>query len=207
MNLANLIYIFFRYQFVQQSPQTIRPPVQQIIPQQIIQQAPTNYPVYQLPVHYHQNVVPVPVPTPAHYPVTTRILPTQTPFTYTRQEEKPSELNQIAEIAQMAAQKFYPTYLSHKTADSPAPQEEADVSSIRSFPPIITGFENFSPEQQAKIKEQLSAHFGAPLQPLSLGKDITNQLQNFNQAAPKFEASKQEIKASSSEAQPMYAKV
>ncbi|KAF5274272.1 hypothetical protein FQR65_LT04390 [Abscondita terminalis] len=34
---------------------------------------------------------------------------------------------------------------------------------IRSVPPIITGFENFTPEQQVQIKAQLSAALGAPL--------------------------------------------
>ncbi|CAH1174175.1 unnamed protein product [Phaedon cochleariae] len=50
---------------------------------------------------------------------------------------------------------------------------------VRSLPPIITGFENFSPEQQEKIKEQLSAHFGAPLKLLH-GKESAGQYQGLN---------------------------
>ncbi|KAK4886648.1 hypothetical protein RN001_002919 [Aquatica leii] len=62
---------------------------------------------------------------------------------------------------------------------------------IRSVPPIITGFENFTPEQQVQIKAQLSAHLGAPLAttaPLSSttqGTTVTNQDKN-TQASTSF---------------------
>ncbi|XP_066252619.1 uncharacterized protein [Euwallacea similis] len=39
-------------------------------------------------------------------------------------------------------------------------------SGSRTAPAIITGLEHFSPEQQEKIKAQLSDHFGSPLKPL-----------------------------------------
>lgn len=48
-------------------------------------------------------------------------------------------LGPFAHIAQMATQQY------------------------RSIPPIVTGFENFTPEQQVQIKAQLSAHLGAPI--------------------------------------------
>ncbi|ENN74444.1 glutenin, high molecular weight subunit DX5 [Dendroctonus ponderosae] len=48
----------------------------------------------------------------------------------------------------------------------------------RTAPAIITGLEHFSPEQQEKIKKQLSAHFGSPLKPLSLeGQEAVNRQQ------------------------------
>lgn len=40
---------------------------------------------------------------------------------------------------------------------------------VKTAPAIITGLELFSPEQQEKIKANLSAHFGSPLKPLNLG--------------------------------------
>ncbi|XP_031339091.1 uncharacterized protein LOC116167735 [Photinus pyralis] len=68
----------------------------------------------------------------------------QAPTTqFTNHYAQPMQLNQIAQLAQSAAQQF----------NTP----------IRSVPPIITGFENFTPEQQVQIKAQLRAHLGAPL--------------------------------------------
>lgn len=63
-------------------------------------------------------------------------------------QQSPGQLGQIAHLAQLAAQQY---------VHNPA----------RSTPAIITGLENFTPDQQAKIKAQLSAHFGNPLQPLT----------------------------------------
>lgn len=52
----------------------------------------------------------------------------------------------------------------------------------RTAPAIITGLEHFSPEQQEKIKKQLSAHFGSPLKPLSLeGQEALNRQQEKRQ--------------------------
>lgn len=53
---------------------------------------------------------------------------------------QPMQLNQLAHLAQMTAQQF--------------------GAPIKSFPPIITGLENFTPEQQAQIKSQLGVHLG-----------------------------------------------
>ncbi|KAK5643109.1 hypothetical protein RI129_006954 [Pyrocoelia pectoralis] len=55
----------------------------------------------------------------------------------------PLQLNQISQLAHQSSQQF--------------------GTPIRSVPPIITGFENFTPEQQSQIKAQLRAHLGSPL--------------------------------------------
>ncbi|XP_030767630.1 putative mediator of RNA polymerase II transcription subunit 12 [Sitophilus oryzae] len=67
--------------------------------------------------------------------------------------QKPLELDQISQLAQQAAQQYL---MSGGTGAAPA---------------IITGLENFSPEQQVKIKAQLGAYFGAPLQPLKVAAE------------------------------------
>lgn len=73
---------------------------------------------------------------------------------------QPMQLSQISNLAHFNAQQYTQQY-------SPPP--------IRSIPPIITGLENFTPEQQAAIKAQLNSHLGAP--------STLNQL-NTNTIAP-----------------------
>lgn len=94
----------------------------------------------------------------------------------TKNQQKTLELEQIARIAQAAAQKYFSSnsYQPQQNVEQHQVSGEPIQEPINSLPPIITGLENFSPEQQAKIKEQLSAHFGAPLQPLQLEKNIQN---------------------------------
>ncbi|XP_050307676.1 uncharacterized protein LOC126744343 isoform X2 [Anthonomus grandis grandis] len=66
---------------------------------------------------------------------------------------------EITRLAQEAAQHFIST--------------GGLSSGSRTAPAIITGLELFSPEQQEKIKAQLSEHFGSPLKPLNLqGKKV-----------------------------------
>lgn len=58
-------------------------------------------------------------------------------------------------------------------------------SESRLAPAIITGLEHFSPEQQEKIKAQLSAHFGSPLKPLNLeGNENTNEQKTHEKSIP-----------------------
>lgn len=131
----------------------------------------------------HQPNFPIPanipisavLPAPGQVP-TTRILPAQSQVT--NNQQKTYELDQLAKLAQAAAQKFLNTnnYPRQQNAEQRNLGQSTDP--VGSLPPIITGLENFSPEQQAKIKEQLSAHFGAPLLPLQLGKNIQSQIQN-----------------------------
>lgn len=103
-------------------------------------------------MQYQPNYAPSPIQT-TH----------MAPATGTYQEAAPFHYNQISELAQAAADQYgLPVQLGNALEGSGAP--------VRSLPPIITGFENFSPEQQEKIKTQLSDHFGAPLQPLPVGK-------------------------------------
>jgi hypothetical protein len=57
------------------------------------------------------------------------------------QQQQPAQLSSIAHLAQLAAQQ----YVSNQMKTAPA---------------IVTGFEHFTPEQQAQIKAQLSSHLG-----------------------------------------------
>ncbi|KAL1506634.1 hypothetical protein ABEB36_005959 [Hypothenemus hampei] len=60
------------------------------------------------------------------------------------------------------------------------------ASGSRTAPAIITGLEHFSPEQQEKIKAQLSAHFGSPLKPLNFGGSPGKQSQEASIAGRKY---------------------
>lgn len=105
--------------------------------------------------YVHPNAIVAAAPTIGHYQYVAA--PTQyqqpaqnqLPFAQTNNyHQTPAQLGHIAHLAQLAAQQYV----------------QAPVRG--STPAIITGFENFTPDQQAKIKAQLSAHFGTPLQPL-----------------------------------------
>ncbi|RZB38656.1 hypothetical protein BDFB_006719 [Asbolus verrucosus] len=65
--------------------------------------------------------------------------PVQAPATQVTQQ--PTQLSSIAQLAQLAAQQYV-------------------SSQLKTAPAIVTGFENFTPEQQAQIKAQLSSHLG-----------------------------------------------
>nr|CAH7760851.1 unnamed protein product [Callosobruchus chinensis] len=72
------------------------------------------------------------------------------------QRQSPAQQSQhLNQIAQTAAQQYGFQLGGQQSGAAP----------VESLPPIITGLENFSPEQQEKIRAQLSEHFG-PLQPL-----------------------------------------
>ncbi|VEN58992.1 unnamed protein product [Callosobruchus maculatus] len=73
------------------------------------------------------------------------------------QRQSPAQQSQhLSQIAQAAAQQYGLQLGGQQPGAAP----------VESLPPIITGLENFSPEQQEKIRAQLSEHFG-PLQPLA----------------------------------------
>nr|CAI5855386.1 unnamed protein product [Callosobruchus analis] len=73
------------------------------------------------------------------------------------QRQSPAQQSQqLSQIAQAAAQQYGLQLGGQQSGAAP----------VESLPPIITGLENFSPEQQEKIRAQLSEHFG-PLQPLA----------------------------------------
>ncbi|KAF7283549.1 hypothetical protein GWI33_000290 [Rhynchophorus ferrugineus] len=78
------------------------------------------------------------------------------PANHKPEYQKPLELNEISQLAQQAAQQYLK---SGGTGTAPA---------------IITGLENFAPEQQAKIKAQLATYFGAPLQPINVPNGQNN---------------------------------
>lgn len=185
-------FFFFRYQYVQSQPtlQQITQPIAQPtitnnLPYQVVP-SPVQYQQnVQAPVQYHQKVqTPVQYQQNVQIP-TTRMLPAQAPDTYNQQ--KALELGQISQLAQAAAQK----YLSPNPYQANVEQRQLSQGEepVHSVPPIITGLENFSPEQQAKIKEQLSKHFGAPLQPLHLDKDIESQIQAAQRQSDKYQSS------------------
>ncbi|XP_063931357.1 myb-like protein Q [Zophobas morio] len=71
-----------------------------------------------------------------------------------QQQQQPqpqtSQLSSIAHLAQLAAQQYVSTQM--KTA-----------------PAIVTGFEHFTPEQQAQIKAQLSTHLGSNFHAVAAG--------------------------------------
>ncbi|KAJ8938718.1 hypothetical protein NQ318_005572 [Aromia moschata] len=144
-----------------------------------------NY-VVAVPAAYQSNVVAVPVQrAPAHHLV--QEVPAAATVSASVPETESAPL-QLAHIAQIAA--------SQHSRINPSPQQEVvqpqqyhyqqegrargtgaghiapspTPAPIRSLPPIFTGFENFSPEQQEKIKAQLSAHFGAPLRPVAANR-------------------------------------
>ncbi|XP_056629892.1 transcription factor SPT20 homolog [Diorhabda sublineata] len=141
-----------RYQFVNGAVQA--QPSQQYFPQpsQHIQSEAsysTSQPQYQTKIHPYSSQ-------------TTHMSPVQPSQTYNQQF--PQHVPQSNQISQLTAQPYYSQY-----------QVEAreNHANYPALPPIITGFENFSPEQQEKIKAQLSAHFGAPLRPLTVGQKET----------------------------------
>lgn len=161
-----------RYQFVHGTPQAqpVTQYIQQSQPQAQALEAShpiASYPVLPAPAQYQAKILPVPMSQ------TTHMSPVHSAESY-------AQHSPIQHLAQLAAQQYYQQ--SHIQHHQPQPQgqpeyqlesrqNEADVDYPNSLPPIITGFENFSPEQQEKIKAQLSVHFGAPLQPFSVGQN------------------------------------
>ncbi|KAJ8919328.1 hypothetical protein NQ315_003912 [Exocentrus adspersus] len=167
---------------------------------QILQPTPAhsigNYQLVGVPAHYQPNLVAVPAPIPQHVPYTApnpvvapvpALRPVPVPVVHQESTHQPSPL-QLAQIAHIAAQQYSrinPSQLQHQQvlpshpvnyqSEPRASQEGVQAAGpVRSIPPIITGFENFSPEQQEKIKAQLSEYFGGPLRPLANTRTPTN---------------------------------
>lgn len=163
---TNIIYCF-RYQLLQGTNQAQA--------QQIAQQTPArtigNYQVVAVPTQYQQNVVAVPSPIPqaTHLP---QAVPVAVPQPEAIPQPSPLQLAQIAHVANQQYSRINPSLPQQQVASSQPYNYQADPNTlqasvpIRSIPPIITGFENFTPEQQEKIKVQLSTYFGVPLRPL-----------------------------------------
>lgn len=134
-----------------------------------------NYQVVALPAQYQQNLVSVPAPIPqaTHLP---QAEPVPVPQAEATPQPSPLQLAQIAHIASQQYTRINPSQsqqqvassqpYSYQTEPRALQQNLQGAAPVRSIPPIITGFENFTPEQQEKIKVQLSAYFGAPLRPL-----------------------------------------
>ncbi|XP_018573745.1 putative uncharacterized protein DDB_G0271606 [Anoplophora glabripennis] len=160
-----------RYQFLQGNNQGQAQPVAQQTPAHTI----GNYQVVAVPAQYQQNLVAVPAPIPqaTHLPQAVSI---PVPQAQAPPQPSPLQLAQIAHIASQQYSRINPSQSQQQVASSQpfsyqteprALQENPQAAGpVRSIPPIITGFENFTPEQQEKIKVQLSAYFGAPLRPL-----------------------------------------
>ncbi|KAG5861591.1 hypothetical protein JTB14_032221 [Gonioctena quinquepunctata] len=150
------------------------------------------------------------LPTPL--PLITHMSPVQPAENYLQQT--PLRLTQVSHLADMTSQQYsnpsqqyshnsHPSgQFSHSSQQYsfPSNQFQFDMESrqnnqgapVGSLPPIITGFENFSPEQQEKIKAQLSVQFGAPLQPLPVGQNSENgsgeqQNEKNGQYQPKYQ--------------------
>ncbi|CAG9854678.1 unnamed protein product [Phyllotreta striolata] len=100
-----------------------------------------NQPLLPSSAQYQTKMIPISVPVQI-----------PTPNHHHQQQQQPQQQQQ--QIDSEWKHVDYPQYSS--------PRE--------SLPPLITGFENFSPEQQEKIKGQLSALFGAPLKPLQVAQ-------------------------------------
>ncbi|XP_060531426.1 uncharacterized protein LOC132705031 isoform X2 [Cylas formicarius] len=140
-------------------------PIQQAQPTQQIQTEATQHqesPVQTRALYDNSEQQPIlPQPLIGQPPIANSISqPQYQQPTQTDQQEKPFQLSEISQIAQQAAQHFLMSGgVSNAVEGS---------KGYRTAPAIITGLENFSPEHQEKIKAQLSAHFGAPLQPFKV---------------------------------------
>lgn len=147
-------------------------------PQQVVQPTPAhsigNYQVVAVPSQYQQNLVAVPAafPQTAHQPQSVPVAVQPQPQPQATPQPSPLQLAQIAHIAGQQYSRINPPSPHQQAAPSQPFSYQANPSAlqasgpVKSIPPIITGFENFTPEQQEKIKVQLSAYFGAPLRPL-----------------------------------------
>ena len=141
---------------------------------QVVPAQPQYQTAYQVPqtsqFHTQPQIVAIPssqANQPQSHLQSTQVQPQQIPYTvtaptqetYTQPQAQPlqypnigsqfgsypiTQLSHINTLAQLTAHKFLPPY--------------------RSAAPIITGLENFTPEQQAQIKSQLSS--GGPITPL-----------------------------------------
>ncbi|CAH1992124.1 unnamed protein product [Acanthoscelides obtectus] len=102
----------------------------------------------------------------------------------TQRKTPAQQSEQLSHIAQTAAQQYgLQLGAGHQSGATP----------VESLPPIITGLENFSPEQQEKIRAQLSEHFG-PLQPLA-GSSALQTSTRGNPANFKYTSSKYQPKS------------
>nr|XP_023012940.1 RNA polymerase II degradation factor 1-like isoform X1 [Leptinotarsa decemlineata] len=175
----------------QQHPQ--QQPIQHYVPQISTSNTLGSFQIAQPSQQYQQNYNPLPTPLP----LTTHMSPVQPSGNY--HQQTPLQLSQISHLAQLTSQHFFqPSQQQYSL-----PGQQYDLESrqngpeqnvpVRSLPPIITGFENFTPEQQSKIKEQLSAHFGAPLQPLPTGESQEKDPQEgkFGQYQQKYNSQRQ----------------
>ncbi|XP_072381071.1 uncharacterized protein [Diabrotica undecimpunctata] len=174
-----------RFQYSQVAAQT--QPLQQYVPQtQAVQvtQPIQSYPILPAPAQYQTKMVQLPLSQ------TTHMSPVQTAETYSQQVPL-----QLSQMTQLPAQQYYSqsqyaqaqVQAQMQTQSQPQLQIESKDNQVEypsSLPPIITGFENFSPEQQEKIKAQLTAHFGAPLQPLNIGRKDNKYQLNTDEFIP-----------------------
>ncbi|EFA02530.1 uncharacterized protein LOC103312789 [Tribolium castaneum] len=121
--------------------QTVQPTATYMHP---VLATPSNYiltaaPQYQqVATPQYQTVAPQPQVVTQSSPVPA---PAPQYSTQQPQQQQPAQLGHLAHLAQLAAQQYVSTQM--KTA-----------------PAIVTGFEHFTPEQQAQIKAQLSSHLG-----------------------------------------------
>lgn len=104
----------------------------------ILTAAPQYQPQYQQLV---AQTSPMPAPAVQYSTQQPQQVQQQQHHHHQQQQQQPQQLNSIAHLAQLAAQQYVTTQM--KTA-----------------PAIVTGFEHFTPEQQAQIKAQLSSHLG-----------------------------------------------
>lgn len=179
-----LITNCFRYQLLhgnyQQAPQPkfIHQPVVNALPSianyQVVAPAPfqpqASQQHYQIPVAPPQPQYQV--AAPQFHTIPASSVPTSAPAQEmyapsNNYQPKNMQLNQIAHLAQLAAQQYLTT---------------------KQTPAIITGFENFTPEQQAHIKSQLSAHFGQ-INDVSPAQQQAGKTQYAQQYSSKFQAS------------------
>ncbi|XP_028155241.2 uncharacterized protein LOC114348999 [Diabrotica virgifera virgifera] len=184
--LLNYPQARFQYSPVTSHTQTLQHYVPQTQAVQVTQPI-QSYPILPAPAQYQTKMVQLPTSQ------TTHMSPVQTAEAYSQQV--PLQLSQIAQMTQLSAQQYYPQsqYVQAQVQGQMQTQAQAQlqvepkenqVEYPSSIPPIITGFENFTPEQQEKIKAQLSAHFGAPLKPLNIGRKDNKYQLNTDEFIP-----------------------
>ncbi|XP_044254646.1 putative cyclin-dependent serine/threonine-protein kinase DDB_G0272797/DDB_G0274007 [Tribolium madens] len=75
-----------------------------------------------------------------------------------QQHQHPAQLSQLTQQSQQQHQQ--PTRLSHLAHLAQLAAQQYVSTQMKTAPAIVTGFEHFTPEQQAQIKAQLSSHLG-----------------------------------------------